>query len=246
MLFAAARPQAVVTLPSNQQTIILAMDVSGSMRATDVQPSRLDAAQDAAKAFMAELPRHVKVGIVAFAGTAQVAQLPTPNREDLVTAIDRFQLQRATATGNAIVISLATLFPDAGIDARVAAARAATGSAAFSLDGREAGARRSSRRWRRAPITLGGDHHADRRPAHHRRRSAGSSQDGGRPRRARLHGGHRHGRRRDHRLRGLVDARAAGRGNAQGDRATRPTPSTSTPAPRTTCSKVYQTLELAR
>ena len=116
MLLAAARPQAVVTLPSNQQTIILAMDVSGSMRATDVKPNRLEAAQNAAKSFLAELPRHVKVGIVAFAGSAQVAQLPTVNREDLVTAIDRFQLQRATATGNAIVISLATLFPDAGID----------------------------------------------------------------------------------------------------------------------------------
>jgi Ca-activated chloride channel family protein len=116
LLFAAARPVAVVTLPSNQQTIILAMDVSGSMRATDVQPNRLVAAQNAAKAFLTELPRHVKVGIVAFAGSAQVAQLPTVNREDLVTAIDRFQLQRATATGNAIVISLATLFPDAGIE----------------------------------------------------------------------------------------------------------------------------------
>jgi Ca-activated chloride channel family protein len=115
MLIAAARPVAVVTLPSNQQTIILAMDVSGSMRATDVQPNRLVAAQNAAKAFIGELPRHVKVGIVAFAGSAQVAQLPTVNREDLVTAIDRFQLQRATATGNAIVISLATLFPDDGI-----------------------------------------------------------------------------------------------------------------------------------
>ncbi|HZN48376.1 MAG TPA: VWA domain-containing protein [Ramlibacter sp.] len=116
LLLAAARPVAVVTLPSNQQTIILAMDVSGSMRATDVQPNRLVAAQTAAKAFIGELPRHVKVGIVAFAGSAQVAQLPTVNREDLITAIDRFQLQRATATGNAIVISLATLFPDAGID----------------------------------------------------------------------------------------------------------------------------------
>jgi Ca-activated chloride channel homolog len=116
MLVAASRPVAVVTLPSNQQTIILAMDVSGSMRATDVQPNRLVAAQNAAKAFIADLPRHVKVGIVAFAGSAQVAQLPTVNREDLVTAIDRFQLQRATATGNAIVISLATLFPDDGID----------------------------------------------------------------------------------------------------------------------------------
>jgi Ca-activated chloride channel family protein len=116
MLLAASRPVAVVTLPSNQQTIILAMDVSGSMRATDVQPSRLVAAQNAAKSFIGELPRNVKVGIVAFAGSAQVAQLPTINREDLITAIDRFQLQRATATGNAIVISLATLFPDDGID----------------------------------------------------------------------------------------------------------------------------------
>lgn len=116
MLLAAARPVAVITLPSTQQTIILAMDVSGSMRATDVQPNRLVAAQNAAKSFLKELPRHVKVGIVAFAGSAQVAQLPTVNREDLVTAIDRFQLQRATATGNAIVISLATLFPDQGIE----------------------------------------------------------------------------------------------------------------------------------
>ncbi len=116
MLVSASRPMAVITLPSSQQTIMLAMDVSGSMRATDVQPSRIVAAQNAAKAFLADLPRHVKVGIVAFAGSAQVAQLPTTNREDLVTAIDRFQLQRATATGNAIVISLATLFPDAGIE----------------------------------------------------------------------------------------------------------------------------------
>lgn len=116
MLLASARPVAVVALPSNQQTIILAMDVSGSMRATDVEPNRLVAAQNAAKAFLTQLPRHVKVGVVAFAGSAQVAQLPTVNREDLVTAIDRFQLQRATATGNAIVISLATLFPEAGIE----------------------------------------------------------------------------------------------------------------------------------
>ena len=116
MLIAAARPRAVVVLPSNQQTIILAMDVSGSMRAADVLPNRLVAAQEAAKSFIKELPRTVKVGIVAFAGSAQVAQLPTTNREDLVTAIDSFQLQRATATGNAIVVSLATLFPDAGID----------------------------------------------------------------------------------------------------------------------------------
>ena len=116
LLLAAARPVAVLSLPSDQQTIMLAMDVSGSMRATDVQPNRLVAAQNAAKAFLEQLPRQVKVGIVAFAGSAQVAQIPTLNREDLASAIDRFQLQRGTAIGNGLVLSLATLFPDAGID----------------------------------------------------------------------------------------------------------------------------------
>ena len=116
MLLAAARPMAVISLPSNQQTIMLAMDVSGSMRATDVKPNRIEAAQAAAKQFLQNLPRHVRVGIVAFAGSAQVAQLPTLSREDLNTAIDRFQLQRGTATGNGIMLSLATLFPDDGID----------------------------------------------------------------------------------------------------------------------------------
>ena len=61
MLIAVARPAAIVTLPMSQQTIILAMDVSGSMRARDVQPSRLAAAQEAAKAFVADLPRGVRV-----------------------------------------------------------------------------------------------------------------------------------------------------------------------------------------
>ena len=116
MLVAAARPMAVVVLPSNQQTIILAMDVSGSMRATDVLPDRMTAAKEAAKAFVSDLPRTVRIAVVQFAGTAAVVQAPTLSREDVVTAIDRFQLQRGTAIGSGIVLSLATLFPDAGID----------------------------------------------------------------------------------------------------------------------------------
>ena len=111
MLMAAARPVATITLPSTQQTIILAMDVSGSMRATDVLPNRLVASQNAAKAFLKELPRHVRVGIVAFAGSAQVVQPVTLSREDLNTAIDKFQMQRATAIGSAIVVALSELFP---------------------------------------------------------------------------------------------------------------------------------------
>ena len=116
MIAAIARPSAVLTLPSHHETVILAMDVSGSMRATDVQPTRLAAAQAAAKAFVAEQSENVRIGVVAFAGTATVAQAPTRNREDVIAAIERFQLQRATAIGSAIVVSLATLFPDAGID----------------------------------------------------------------------------------------------------------------------------------
>ena len=116
LLVAAARPSAVIRLPSQHETIMLAMDVSGSMRATDVLPNRLVAAQNAAKAFLSELPRSVRVGIVAFAGTASVVQPATLNREDLVAAIDKFQLQRGTAIGNGIVVSLAELFPDEGID----------------------------------------------------------------------------------------------------------------------------------
>ena len=116
MIVAIARPNAVVTLPSQLQTIILAMDVSGSMRAKDVQPNRLVAAQEAAKAFVAEQPRNTRIGVVSFAGTAAVVQAPTSNREDILAAIDRFQLQRGTAIGSGIIVSLATLFPDAGID----------------------------------------------------------------------------------------------------------------------------------
>jgi Ca-activated chloride channel family protein len=116
MLFATSRPTAVITLPLAEQTIILAMDVSGSMRATDVEPSRLEAMQAAGKAFLEDLPRNVRVGVVSFAGTAAIVQPPTFSREDVVAAIDRFQLQRATAIGSGLILSLAAMFPDAGID----------------------------------------------------------------------------------------------------------------------------------
>jgi Ca-activated chloride channel family protein len=118
MLVAVARPSAVVTLPSHHDMVILAMDVSGSMRATDVQPNRLVASQAAARAFVAEQPRHTRIGVVAFAGTAAVVQAPTSNREDILAAIDRFQVQRATAIGSAILVSLKVIFPDIEFDLR--------------------------------------------------------------------------------------------------------------------------------
>ena len=116
LLVAAGRPAAVISLPSAEKTVVLAMDVSGSMRATDVLPDRFTAAKEAAKAFVADLPRTVRIAVVQFAGTAAVVQAPTLSRDDVVAAIDRFQLQRGTAIGSGIVLSLATLFPDAGID----------------------------------------------------------------------------------------------------------------------------------
>ena len=125
LLFATARPVVKLKLPARDQTIILAMDVSGSMRATDVKPNRMVAAQEAAKAFVAGLPRSVRVGVVSFAGTAAVVQAPTVSREDVVAAIDRFQMQRATAIGSGLILSLATLFPDQGIDlSQITGARA--------------------------------------------------------------------------------------------------------------------------
>jgi len=116
MLVAIARPAAVVTLPSQHEIIILAMDVSGSMRAVDVQPNRLTAAQEAARAFINDQPHNVRIGIVSFAGTAAVVQPPTENREDLLAAIDRFTLQRGTAVGSGILVSLKTIFPEVEFD----------------------------------------------------------------------------------------------------------------------------------
>jgi Ca-activated chloride channel family protein len=116
LLLSVARPTATLTLPLSERTIMLAMDVSGSMRAEDVKPNRLVASQEAAKAFVNNLPREVRVGVVAFAGTAAVVQAPTQSRDDVIKAIDRFQLQRGTATGSGIILSLATLFPEDGIE----------------------------------------------------------------------------------------------------------------------------------
>ena len=116
MLFAVARPHAVVTLPARQEAVILAMDVSGSMRATDIKPNRLAASQEAAKSFVAAQPRNTRVGVVAIAGAAALVQSPTDNRDDIVQAIDRFQLQRGSAIGSGLIIALATLLPDARID----------------------------------------------------------------------------------------------------------------------------------
>jgi Ca-activated chloride channel homolog len=118
MLFATSRPAALMTLPTQHETVVMAMDVSGSMRAKDVEPNRMVASQNAAKSFVNDQPKTTRIGLVTFAATASLVQPPTRSKEDLVEAIDRFQLQRGTAVGSGILVSLKTLFPEMEIDLR--------------------------------------------------------------------------------------------------------------------------------
>lgn len=111
-----SRPSANVLLPSLHKDLMLAIDISGSMRATDLKPDRMTAAKAAAKAFVDSQPSYTRVGIVAIAGTASVMQSPTDNREDLYQAIERLQPQKGSALGSGIYVALATLLPDAGIN----------------------------------------------------------------------------------------------------------------------------------
>lgn len=112
LIVAVARPQAVVTLASSRATVILAMDVSGSMQATDVLPSRIEASQAAAKKFIEDQPSNVNIGIVAFASIALLVQSPTTDHDALRAAIDNFELRRGTAVGSGLLTSLRTIFPD--------------------------------------------------------------------------------------------------------------------------------------
>ena len=114
-LLAMARPVARITLPADYMTLVMAMDVSRSMLATDVEPNRIQAAQKAAKEFLQALPAGVRVAIVSFAGTAQVVQHVSDRREDWVAALDRFQLPRGPATGSGLLMALSPLRPDAPI-----------------------------------------------------------------------------------------------------------------------------------
>lgn len=112
LLLAMARPTAVITLPSQNKTIILAVDVSGSMRATDVAPNRLAAAQAAVRSFVEQVPNQTRIGVVAFAGTASLVQAPTLSRDDVISSVNRMQLQRGTAVGSGLLVSLKAIFPD--------------------------------------------------------------------------------------------------------------------------------------
>ncbi|MDD4866923.1 MAG: VWA domain-containing protein [Mycobacterium sp.] len=103
---AMAGPTTDVRIPRNRAVVMLVIDVSQSMRATDVQPNRMVAAQDAAKQFADELTPGINLGLISYAGTATVLVSPTTNRQATKSALDRLQFADRTATGEAIFTAL--------------------------------------------------------------------------------------------------------------------------------------------
>ncbi|MFP4407856.1 MAG: VWA domain-containing protein [Spirochaetaceae bacterium] len=119
LIVALARPRTYLTLPIQRGTVILAMDISGSMRATDVLPNRLEASQAAARAFVEAQPRDIRIGVVAFAGTASVVQAPTFDRGEVLDAVERFHFQQATAVGSGLLTSLMTVFEESELQIEI-------------------------------------------------------------------------------------------------------------------------------
>jgi len=117
MAVAVARPQAVVAVPSQEGTVILAIDVSGSMLAEDMKPNRMEAAKAAARAFVDKQSESVKIGVVSFSGDASIVQSPTTDKTLVISAINRLRPQRATAIGRAILVSLDAIAESQGSEA---------------------------------------------------------------------------------------------------------------------------------
>ena len=118
LCMAMARPQAVLMAPLREATVMLALDTSGSMRAKDLKPSRIEAAQQAALKFIESKPARLRVGLVTVAGTAALAQAPTEEKDALRRALENLPLQYGSALGSGLLISLEALLPGSGIDAQ--------------------------------------------------------------------------------------------------------------------------------
>jgi Ca-activated chloride channel family protein len=106
LVVAVGRPVGIVSVPTDQTTIILVIDASGSMRSTDIQPSRLGAAEAAAISFIQRQKSQTQIGVVAFASSAELIQAPTTDQEALQTAIESLTTGRGTAIGNGILKAL--------------------------------------------------------------------------------------------------------------------------------------------
>ena len=115
LILSSARPQAVLLTPQRVDALMLVLDISGSMRADDVLPSRIDAAKDAIRRFISKQPVSMKVGLVTVAATATVVQMPTTNRDALLTALDGVALQPGSALGAGIAVALSGLLPPGSV-----------------------------------------------------------------------------------------------------------------------------------
>jgi len=114
LMLALGRPQTVVRIPRVEGTVILAFDVSGSMAADDLKPSRMEAAKAAARGFVEHQPASVEIGIVAFSDGGFAVQPPTNEKQVVLESIDRLRPQRGTALGQGIIASLNTIATAAG------------------------------------------------------------------------------------------------------------------------------------
>jgi Ca-activated chloride channel homolog len=113
MIVGVARPHATVSVPREEATIVLALDVSRSMKATDIEPTRLDAARVAAKTFLDQVPEKFRVGVVSFATRAAVGVAPTQDRALVTTALDTLKPGEGTAIGDAVALSVQVGQPQA-------------------------------------------------------------------------------------------------------------------------------------
>ena len=119
LAIALARPQAVVALPRQQGTIILAFDVSGSMAADDLKPTRMEAAKQAVRDFVKRQPLYVQTGVVAFSGNGLSVQIPTNDTAAIQAAIDRLAPQTGTSVGQGILASLNAIAGINGLPAEI-------------------------------------------------------------------------------------------------------------------------------
>ncbi|HSO11507.1 MAG TPA: VWA domain-containing protein [Anaerolineales bacterium] len=114
LLFSLARPQATVSLPKYEGTVILVFDVSGSMAADDIAPTRMEAAKTIAADFVEGQPADVRIGVVAFSDGGLNVQAPDVNREETLATVERLVPRRGTSLGNGILVALNTIAVDAG------------------------------------------------------------------------------------------------------------------------------------
>ncbi len=116
MIVALARPEAVIVLPKQEGTVILTIDVSGSMLADDLQPNRMEAAKLAARTFVERQPQGVRIGVVSYSDNAAIVQAPTTDRDPVLGAINRLNPQRGTAIGRGLLTSLDAIFENTHLD----------------------------------------------------------------------------------------------------------------------------------